>query len=62
LILDVPITLFVGENGSGKSTLLRAITHRCGIHIWADADAPRVERNPYEQLLWHYVDVAWTDG
>jgi predicted ATPase len=55
LALDAPITLFVGENGSGKSTLLRAVTRRTGIHIWADPDAPRVERNPYEQHLWHYI-------
>ena len=29
-----PVTLFMGENGTGKSTLLRAVSHKCGIHIW----------------------------
>jgi predicted ATPase len=62
LALESPITMFVGENGSGKSTLLRAVTRRCGVHIWADPDVPRVDRNPHEERLWHYVDVGWTCG
>ena len=57
--LQRPVTLFVGENGSGKSTLLRAIANRCGIHIWKTIETSRYEINPYEQLLWRFIDVKW---
>ncbi len=59
LELKTPVTLFVGENGSGKSTLLRAIADRCGIHIWQTIETSRFEINPYERLLWRYIDVEW---
>ncbi|MBN1147024.1 MAG: AAA family ATPase [Anaerolineales bacterium] len=54
-----PITFFVGENGSGKSTLLRAITQRCGIHIWEDAGSQRFRPNPYENKLPRCITVEW---
>ena len=57
-----PVTLFVGENGSGKSTLLKAITRRCGIHIWKTIETTRYEINPYEELLGHFIQVEWVDG
>ncbi len=57
--LASPVTMFVGENGSGKSTLLRAIANRCGIHIWKTIETSRYEINPYEQLLWRFIDVDW---
>ncbi|MGD8387375.1 MAG: AAA family ATPase [Desulfobacteraceae bacterium] len=57
-----PVTLFVGENGSGKSTLLRAITRRCGIHIWKTIETTRYEINPYEELLGHFIEVEWVNG
>ncbi|MFO7784067.1 MAG: AAA family ATPase [Thermodesulfobacteriota bacterium] len=60
LKLETPVTLFAGENGSGKSTLLRAIANRCGIHIWKTIETSRFEINPYEQLLWRFIDVEWT--
>ena len=56
------VTLFAGENGSGKSTLLRALARRCGIHIWAEECWSRSHRNPHEETLFQYIDVAWTDG
>lgn len=59
LKLETPVTLLVGENGSGKSTLLRAIANRCGIHIWKTIETSRFEFNPYEQLLWRFIDVEW---
>ncbi len=62
LVLASPITLFVGENGSGKSTLLRALARRCGVYIWQDPDVTRAEVNPYEEHLFQYLDVGWTDG
>ncbi|MFP4037414.1 MAG: AAA family ATPase [Desulfobacteraceae bacterium] len=62
LAFTAPVTFFVGENGSGKSTLLRAIAKRCGIHIWKTVETTRYEINPYEELLWRYLDVDWVDG
>jgi predicted ATPase len=59
---DTPISFFVGENGTGKSTLLRAISHRCGIFIWEPIEGLRYEHNPYEEQLYKYIDIEWTDG
>jgi predicted ATPase len=62
--IDFPanITFFAGENGTGKSTLLRAITRRCGVHIWEDIQKRRVDRNPYLGALYKYIEVSWKDG
>lgn len=57
-----PVTLFVGENGTGKSTLLEAIAHRCYIHIWRDREKKRFEYNPYEDRLYRFMAVEWTEG
>jgi len=57
-----PVTFFIGENGSGKSTLLEALARRCGIHIWGGVDCTRSEPNPYEEMLFLYLEVKWTDG
>jgi predicted ATPase len=57
-----PVTFFIGENGSGKSTLLEAIARRCNIHIWSGVENTRVDPNPYEQMLFLYLEVEWTDG
>ena len=57
-----PVTLFVGENGSGKSTLLEALCHKCGIHIWREVERTRFEVNPYEDQLYHYLAVEWTNS
>jgi predicted ATPase len=57
-----PVTFFVGENGSGKSTLLEALARRCQIHIWQGVDCTRSEPNPYEEMLFLYLKVEWTDG
>jgi predicted ATPase len=55
------VTFFSGENGCGKSTLLKAITRKCGIHIWAEERWTRAHFNPFEDDLFRYLDVAWTD-
>lgn len=57
-----PVTFFIGENGSGKSTLLEAIARRCNIHIWSGVENTRVDPNPFEQMLFLYLEVLWTDG
>jgi len=56
------VTFFIGENGSGKSTLLEAIARRCNIHIWSGVEYTRVNPNPYEQALFLYLEVEWTNG
>ena len=56
------VTFLIGENGSGKSTLLEALTHRCGIYIWSVEQRTRCEFNPYEEKLFLYLKVEWTDG
>ena len=57
-----PVTFFIGENGSGKTTLLEALARRCNIHIWSGIERTRSVINPYEERLFLYVDVKWTDG
>jgi predicted ATPase len=57
-----PVTFFIGENGTGKSTLLEALARRCGIHIWQAVDKKRFEQNPYEEALYRFIAVEWTDG
>lgn len=54
-----PVTFFIGENGSGKSTLLKAIAYKCGIHIWKDAERPRLHSNKYSEELQRYIKVEW---
>lgn len=57
-----PVTFFIGENGTGKSTLLEALAHTCGIHIWSGIERKRFEINPYEEALYGFIAVEWTDG
>ncbi|MFH1639424.1 MAG: AAA family ATPase [Chloroflexota bacterium] len=57
-----PVTFFIGENGTGKSTLLKALCLRCGVHIWQETERRRFKYNPYEDDLYKYIDVQWTDG
>jgi predicted ATPase len=57
-----PVTFFIGENGSGKTTLLEALARKCNIHIWSGMDYTRSEPNPYEEMLFLYLQVEWTDG
>jgi predicted ATPase len=62
ITFTTPVTVFAGENGTGKSTLLEAISHKCGIHIWEEAPGVRLESNPYENHLYRYLEVEWTNG
>ena len=62
ILFRVPVTFFAGENGTGKSTLLEAIAHRCGIHIWRDAEKTRFDVNPHEKMFYRYISADWADG
>lgn len=62
LVFSKPVTMFVGENGTGKSTLLKAICLKCGIHIWRFEESSRFEINPYENELYRYINVEWSNG
>ncbi|MEA3443010.1 MAG: AAA family ATPase [Chloroflexota bacterium] len=63
MVFTGPVTFFVGENGTGKSTLLKAMCRKCGVYIWeADLLNRRFELNPYEERLFDFIDVEWTDG
>ena len=57
-----PVTFLIGENGSGKTTLLEALAKRCQIHIWSGIEYTRSAPNPYEEMLFLYLQVEWTDG
>lgn len=56
------VTFFIGENGSGKTTLLEALARRCQIHIWSGIERTRSVINPFEETLFRYIEVEWTDG
>jgi predicted ATPase len=62
ITFNSPVTFFIGENGSGKSTLLKAICRKCRIHIWEESDRSRYNYNQYEDELYKYIDVDWTNG
>lgn len=62
IILNAPVTFFVGENGSGKSTLLEAITRKCGIYIWQGMQRPRFNASPYEKDLYKTIEIEWTNS
>lgn len=62
LKFDSNLTFFIGENGSGKSTLLKAISRRCGIHIWEEDAGSRFDHNRYEDQLHNHIDISWTGG
>ena len=62
IVLDTPVTFFVGENGSGKSTLVEAITRKCGIYIWQGIQRPRYNASPYENSLYQNISIEWTNG
>jgi predicted ATPase len=62
IVLSSPITFFIGENGTGKSTLLEAISHSCRFHIWRGLKRTRYEVNVYEDQLYKFIDLKWTNG
>jgi predicted ATPase len=61
LEFDRPVCLLIGENGSGKSTLLKAIARVCDIHIWQEQSFFRRNSNPFEELLYQYLEPQWSN-
>jgi predicted ATPase len=59
LILNAPVTFFIGENGTGKSTLLRAIAKACSIHIWREEERGRYHVNRHEDDLHRFLKITW---
>lgn len=62
LRFESPLVMFVGENGSGKSTLLEAIVQRADIPVWTRSKRHIAHHNRYENTLYEYLDLVWTDG
>jgi len=62
IAFESTLTFFVGENGTGKSSLLKALTRKCGFHIWGGSDKLRFRQNPYEQRLHHYLKMDWLES
>jgi predicted ATPase len=57
-----PVTFFLGENGTGKSTLLEALAFKCSIYIWRDNERVPFDVNPYQELLYRFIGVEWSNG
>jgi len=62
LQINKNVVFFVGENGTGKSTLLKAVSNKCGIYIWRDDSYRRFDINRYEEDLYKYIEVEWSNG
>jgi predicted ATPase len=60
--LKTPVTFFLGENGTGKSTLLEALAFKCSIYIWREDGRVPFDVNPFQELLYRYISVDWTNG
>jgi predicted ATPase len=42
--------------------VLQALARRCRIHIWSGMERTRSVINPFEDQLFLYLEVEWTDG
>lgn len=60
--LKTPVTFFLGENGTGKSTLLEALAFKCSIYIWRESERVPLDVNPYQELLYRFINVEWSNG
>jgi predicted ATPase len=59
LVLNGPLTFFVGENGSGKSTLLEAIAWQCGFHTAGGSANQTYELEGAESDFGPFVRLSW---
>jgi len=59
ITLSSGVTFFIGENGSGKTTLLKALSRKCGIHIWENGTRPRSKPNPLENKFHLGLTIEW---
>ncbi|MED3553726.1 AAA family ATPase [Cytobacillus praedii] len=59
IILDHPVTFFVGENGSGKSTLLEAIADKCEFNTAGGGRNNIYEVHASGSSLTDYIRLSW---
>lgn len=59
LVLDAPVTFFVGENGSGKSTLLEGIALAAKLPTIGSADAGSDETLEAQRSLARALRLTW---
>jgi len=59
LLLETPVTFFVGENGSGKSTLLEGIAAAARLPTIGSADLQRDETLAVQRRLGETLRLAW---
>jgi predicted ATPase len=59
LLLETPVTFFVGENGSGKSTLLEGIAAAARLPTIGSADLQRDETLAAQRRLGKALRLAW---
>jgi len=59
LMLDRPVTFFVGENGSGKSTLLEGIAAAARLPAIGSVDVPRDETLAAQRRLGKALRLSW---
>lgn len=60
LLLDRPVTFFVGENGSGKSTLLEGIAVAAKLPAIGSTDVPRDETLAAQRRLGKALRLSWS--
>src|SRR5204863_2328009 len=60
LVLERPVTFFVGENGSGKSTLLEGIATAARLPAIGSADVPRDETLAAQRRLGKALRLSWS--
>lgn len=58
ILLDRPVTIFVGENGTGKSTLLEAIAVACGFNAEGGTKNFRFSTNATHSALHRYLTLS----
>ena len=59
LMLERPVTFFVGENGSGKSTLLEGIAAAARLPAIGSVDVPRDETLAAQRRLGKALRLSW---
>ena len=59
IVIDSPVTIFVGENGTGKSTLLEAIATSCGFNVFGGNKNHVYNDRKQDTRLQQYLRFGW---